>query len=534
MRKRNIPPLSNETASDLLKKNAGLYPQQAAFIFDEETFTWDDCEQLTDLIASVMMKKGMQKGEHVAFWSLNNIQTVLYMLACMKLGMVIATINYSYKGLELTGILNGADIKYLFLGENKANLDYLSIVESIHSYCTHLCGVFDMQKEYKTIIKAYHHGIRPEEETVKALNSIKASINAHDVFCILFTSGTTKTPKPVMLSYYNVVNDVYQFSARMETDHTDVLMAPLPLFHSSGMTGMLFNALVVGMTALIHRKFVAEEALHHIDKYRVTALMIVPSMMEMMLNCPEYEKYNISTLRVCQTSGSSTSPEKLRTLIQELGINHLVIGYGQTECSPLITTVLYDDDLVTVTETVGIPFPYEEVRIWNLDEDRLSIVGEPGEIQVKGFNTMKGYYKRDEENAKKFTADNWLKTTDFGFFDEKGYLHFVSRLSDIVIHCGENISLAELDFVIEQFSDDVLMVKTLGVKVDTNAQEEIVCFIQTKEEKIDPQKVQAFVKERLASFKVPKYVFQLMEFPMTTTKKIDRKKLQAIADELTK
>jgi fatty-acyl-CoA synthase len=207
------------------------------------------------------------------------------------------------------------------------------------------------------------------------------------------------------------------------------------------------------------------------------------------------------------------------------------MGYGQTECAPLVTITLYDDDIQTVTETVGLPLPDVQVRIWDLENDCRMPTGEVGEIQVRGVITMKGYYNAEEENKKKFTSDGWLKTTDAGFLDERGYLHFATRISEIIIRHGENISPAEIESVVRQFSDDIAEVKVVGVAEEI-VQEEIVCLLQTKSLRIDPDGLKCYVHKMLASYKVPKYIFQLDEIPLTVTGKIDQGAIKRIAEKL--
>ena len=525
-------PLLQETTSRLLERNRRLYPDKTAFIYDGAAYTWTSVEALSDRIAVGMMEKGVRKGTHVGFWSMNDIHLVLYLIAAMKIGAIAAAINYSYRTCELRNVLRRADVELLFLGENKKGSDYRCLVEEVHVDCPRLGAVYDMADDFAMI----KHTLPPDRSLptgiAASLKERKDAVVPDDVATITFTSGTTKEPKPVMLTHYSIINDVNQFTHRMRVsiDNGDVLMAPLPLFHSSGLSGMLFFAIVVGIPAIIHRSFVAEPVLEDMEHYHVTALMAVPSMLELLINHENFSKYNISSLRIVQTSGSSTSSAKLQKIAEVLNLESLLIGYGQTECSPLITTVLYNDDIKTVTETVGIPFPHEEVRIWDLKNDCKLSAGQTGEIQVRGFNTMKGYYNFEEEQKKKYTVDGWLKTTDAGFLDERGYLHFVTRISENIIRHGENISPAEVESVVEMFCQDILTVKVVGVPEEI-VQEEIACLIQTKSSQIVPDDLRAFVKRKLASYKVPKYIFQLDEFPMTATGKIDQVALKRIAEE---
>lgn len=526
-------PLIRETASGLTAHNALHYPNDPAFWFDDITYTWKETEEITDYIAADMLQKGIRKEMHIGFWSLNHIHLVFYLIAAMKIGAVPAVINYSYRTFELQNVIQKAHIKRLYLGEYKKGSDYKAMAEEVQKECTDLQEIRHMAEDLQEVLQKYNGDGKLPGKKAAELEKYKNAVHTDDVVSITFTSGTTKMPKPVMLTHYNVINDVRQFAARMHVNHEqgDVLLAPLPLFHSSGLTGMLFFALAEGIPAVIQRMFVAEEALKAIEKYHVTVLMAVPSMLEMLEGIYDSRHYDLSTLRVGQTSGAVISPECLCRIVKNLKMEQLILAYGQTECSPIVTMTSYEDELENVAGTAGKPLPHVEVRIWDLAKDCQLPPGKTGEIQVRGFNTMRGYYNSEEENKGKYTIDGWLKTTDAGFMDEQGYLHFVTRISDIIIRHGENISPVEIESVVEQYSADIIKVKVVGVEAKI-VQEEIACLIQTTGGRIDPEDIKQYVRKRLASYKVPKYVFRVDTFPVTETGKIDQAATKKIAKEL--
>lgn len=524
--------LVKETVGECLRDNRIRYPDDPAFIFDDVTYTWKETGIITDHIAVRMIGDGVDRGMHVGFWSLNTVQLVFYMLAAMKIGAVSAVINYSYRTFELGNVLRKADIERLYLGENKRGSDYNGMAGAVREKCEKLKAVEHMEAGAGQLRKLLEKGELTEAE--RSLLSVRESqCSSEDVVSITFTSGTTTVPKPVMLTHYNILNNARQFAAIMHVSHEngDVLSAPLPLFHCSGLTGMLCFALTAGIPAVIQRMFRADETLRAIGKYRVTTLMAVPSMLEMMAAQMEREHYDVSSLRIGQTSGAGITPAKLRWTIERLGFEHFTMAYGQTECSPLITATRYDDDWSKVLETAGRPLPYVNVRIWNLEEDQEADTLESGEIQVRGFNTMKGYYHCAEEQAEKFTKDGWLKTTDAGYLDEEGYLHFVTRISDVIIRHGENISAAEIESVVQMASPDIVNVKVVGVAEEL-VQEEIACLVQCRCGEIDTEALRDFIRSMLASYKVPKYIFQIGEFPMTPTGKIDQTAAKQLAVRL--
>lgn len=515
------PPLLDLTAAQLLRRNAEQYPDETAYLFDGQHFSWQQVESMAQQAALELSDLGVKKGTHVAFWSVNHIVLVVYLLAAMKLGAVPIVINYSYRTFELQGVLHRSDAELLLLGEPKKNADYLHMAQSVQPACPKL----------RQIVLLRLPEVRPLSAQQRAfLENAEAAVTSRDTCCMTFTSGTTKLPKPVMLSYYNLVNNAEQFSSRMQVCRArgDVLMAPLPLFHSSGMTGMLFHSLVTGIPTVLHRMFRVEQALHDIEAYRVSVLMAVPSMLELLADAPARPQYDLSSLRVGQSSGASITPEKLLRIVQDLGFRHFLMGYGQTECSPLVTTTLYEDDLVTATASAGLPLPYVALRIQDLQSGKLLPAGKIGEIQVRGFNTMQGYYHADRENAEKYTPDGWLKTTDLGWLDEDGRLHFSARNSEIIIRHGENISPAEIEAVAAQFSSSIHAVKAVGVP-EPVVQEEIACVVQTNDAAFDPEALRAYIKTVLASYKTPKYIIPIKAFPMTATGKIDHAAVKKLA-----
>ena len=513
------PPLLELTAAQLLRGHAAQLPDETAYIFDGQRYTWQQTEQLAEQAAMELLALDVKKNTHVALWSVNSITLVVYLLAAMKLGAVPIVINYSYRAYELCGVLQRSDAELLLLGEPKKNADYRQLAQTVQPDCPRL----------RQIVQLHLPSAQPLSEAQSdTLAQLEAAVTCQDTACITFTSGTTKLPKPVMLSYYNLINNARQFTARMHVERSrgDVLMAPLPLFHSSGMTGMLFHSLVTGIPTVLQRMFRAEQALRDIEAYRVSVLMAVPSMLELLADDPNRAQYDLSSLRVGQSSGASITPEKLLRIVQNLGFRHFLMGYGQTECSPLVTTTLYEDDLVTAT--VGLPLPHVELRIQDPSSGAVCAADQTGEIQVRGFNTMQGYYRADRENAEKYTADGWLKTTDLGWLDKTGRLHFAARSSEIIIRHGENISPAEIEAVAGQFSRDILAVKAVGVP-EPVVQEEIACVVQTNGASIDPDALRAYIKSVLASYKAPKYVVFVKEFPMTATGKIDQAAVKQLA-----
>lgn len=522
--------IQHYTVSGIMAHNSQMYPEKRAYIFDDEVYTWSDAEYLTDFIALDLVKMGIGKGTHIGFWSMNTIDLVFYMLASMKIGAVPAAINYSYRELEVKAVLSSADVEYVFYGESKKNCDFGKTIMHIIDQLPKIKGVRSIDGHVR---KLYQNMVSTKSMVLKKRNELdthKAQVHFDDVAAITFTSGTTKIPKAVQVSFLNLLYDASLTTERMQVCGNDIWLAPLPIFHSSGLAAMIVQPLIHAIPTIIHRQFEAGTVMTAIEQYRATVLMVIPSMLELMYRHEKFSKCDFSSLRVILTSGAKISSERLKKLIQAIGVPHFLMAYGQTECSPLVTTTMYDDDIDVAVSSDGKPLPMVEVRIWDTDKNELQRCGQVGEIQVYGLNTMKGYYGNDRENQKKYTCDGWLKTTDAGYFDDSGYLHFVSRMDDMIIWHGENISPCEIECVISQFSDLISSVKVVGVDAEV-VQEEIAAVIQAKGQ-IDEEQLKVFVRRYIAGFKVPKYVFQIETMPMTPTEKIDIGAVKKIANTL--
>lgn len=523
--------LLNVTLSDILKKNAEDYPEDIAYVFDDVSYSWKQVDQITDLIAAMMLKKNIKKGTHVGVWSVNSIQQVCIIYAAMKIGAVTTVFNYSYKYLEMKNILSYADTEYLFYGESTGSVDYLETINKVKEKLPNLKDYFSIINIFNEVVELQKSDYIIERQMMEKLNKAKKLVKTEDIACMLFTSGSTQLPKGVLLSYYSILNDARILSDLMRWNKDkDTMLIGMPIFHCSGMTCGLLLGLMVGMPTIIMRNYKPEQAMKLIEKYCVTAFNVVPSMLMLLVENEKFGSYDISSWNSGILAGSGITSDKYREFVSKVDIPHLQIGYGQTETSPLITLSDYDDDIMLKSETIGKAIPNMEVRIWDNESNCECDVNIKGEIQTKGFCTMNGYYNMHQKNLKKYTHDGWLKTGDFGYRDENDYFYFYGRISDMIVRGGENISPSEIECVIKHYSDDILDVKVIGVDVNTAVQEEITAFIIMKPgKKIDTDGLKGFVKNHIANYKAPSFVFQIDEFPMNSTGKIDLVSIKKLA-----
>ena len=513
------------TIPEVLQQNAANIPDKTAYIFDDVSYTWRDVERMSDAIALSLYRRGIRRGTHVGLWGVNSIAWVLYYFAVQKLGALAILLNYSYKAMEMSSVLAYNDVAFLLVGESKPDLDYRKTVDAIRPQLQALQAVWFMEEE---LAEAAETPVSAEEQAL--LRTLQKETNCQDASTIIFTSGTTAQPKGVLLSHYGILNDARSVALGMHWSESDIMALAMPMFHCSGLTCGVMIGMCDQMPTVILRYFSPRVVMAAIEKYRCTVFNAVPSMLLIMKDHPDRTKYDLSSFVSGTMGGSAISAEEFAEVCRVFGLKNYLSVYGQTECSPIVCMSVYGDPVEITVDSIGKPLEGVEMRIWNEEAQRPAHDDEMGEIQVKGFCIMKGYYNRPEYDGKKFTADGWLKTGDIGTKDKNGYYHFVCRSDDMIIRGGENIAPGEIECCLRHYSDAVHTVRVVGVKAPV-VQEEIVAFLAA-DTPLDPDDVRRFAKAHLANFKVPKYVFQLEAFPMTASGKIDDKALRAKASEM--
>lgn len=517
--------LWDKTIAKVLKETTAACPDRNAYSFDDVNYTWGDIDRISDAIALSLYGRGVRKGMHVGLWGVNTIAWACNYFALQKIGAIAVLFNYSLKAMEIGPLINQVDIRYLLIGEAKAGMDYDAIYELIAPKFKTVKESWHIEKEFKSFVNS-----KISDADIEFLSELQDNMDSHDSCTIIFTSGTTATAKGVLLSHYGIINDARAIAEGMHWTSDDIMLIAMPMFHCSGLTCALILSMCANIPAVIIRKFSPVEVMESIEKYRCTVFNAVPSMLLILKDHPDREKYDLSSFYSGTMGGARISRDEFAEVCDVFNLTNYLSVYGQTECSPIVCMGVYGDPVEVTVSTIGKPLSGVEMRIWQCSEEREAPVGQEGEIQVKTFSVMNGYYNRPEYDGKKFTPDGWLKTGDVGYKDEDDYYHFVCRMDDMIIRSGENISPTEIENCIHHVSPAISMVKVVGVQAPV-VQEEIVAFIKAVRP-IDPERIRRYVKTYLANFKVPKYIFQLDEFPMTASGKIDGKKLRLLAREM--
>lgn len=488
--------------------------------------TWEELDRITDYLAGEMLEDGITKGTHAGLWSINSPGWVLTFLALVKIGAVPVLINTCFKGTEVQRVMEYSDARVLYYGAGYKTADYGEIVRGLK-------GTLSKTDRFISLENAEYERWREkelEEKLAERLQAAKTQVKPSDSLCMIFTSGTTSIPKGVMLSHFSVVNNAKAMTECLHWGTEDRLCLSVPLFHCFGITAGLTACIISGMSMYLLPYFKTASVWDAVEWGKCTVLNGVPSMFLAMIQKPEYKNRNGDGIRSGIVAGSPVTKEEFFSISSRFSNAHLLPSYGQTETSPCVTMAGWNDSLNKRGSGAGKAIAHVEIRIGDISSGRILPAGMDGEIQVRGYNVMQGYYNLPQVNEAAFTTDGWLKTGDTGYMDEDGELHVTGRIKEMIIRAGENISPYEIEEVIG-CAPWVSQVKVIGVPAKVVQEEIAACIIPKAGCDVCKEELMEYLSPRLAYYKIPSYVLTFEEFPMNASGKINLKILKRMAQE---
>ncbi|MBQ0109846.1 MAG: AMP-binding protein, partial [Clostridiales bacterium] len=357
-----------------------------------------------------------------------------------------------------------------------------------------------------------------------------ALINKHDVCNMQYTSGTTGFPKGVMLTHYNVVNNVKNIGDCMDLSSADRMMIQVPMFHCFGMVLAMTASVTHGVTMSPLTYFSPKRALDCINKQKITCFHGVPTMFIAMLENENFDKTDFSHMRTGIMAGSPCPIKVMEDVIEKMHMPEICITYGQTEASPGCTMSKTTDSIEDRVNTVGGAMFGVECKIIDPATGLDAPIGVDGEFVARGYNIMKGYYKMPHATAVTIDEDGWLHTGDLARKLENGYYKITGRIKDMIIRGGENIYPKEIeDFIYTH--PKVKDIQVIGVPDEQYGEEIMACVILKEGESATEDEIKQYVKDHMAKHKTPKYVSFVTEFPMNAAGKILKYKMRDMAVE---
>ena len=535
-------PLLGESVQHCLIRIAKRYPDREALvsIHQGRRFTYRDIIKIVDNAAKAFLALGIGRGDRVAIWSTNNYEWWVTQFATARIGAILVTVNPAYRTHELEYVLKKSKAKALLLIESFKTSNY---VDMLYNVCPEVKdaepGQIDSWRfpQLKSVIfigREQHPGMITRREFAELgptmsdedLERIAHGLEIDDAINIQYTSGTTGYPKGVVLTNHNIINNAYLTALEMGLTHNDRLCMPVPFYHCFGMVLSSLACVTVGAALVIPGPvFDAESILEAVHKERCTALHGVPTMFIAELEHPNFEKYDLSSLRTGIMAGAPCPIDVMKKVHDRMNMKEILIGYGQTECSPIATLTRPDDPLEKRVSTVGKVAPHVELKVVDPETGWTLPRGTTGEICFRGYNVMRGYDNMPEATAEAVDEDDWLHSGDLGVMERGGFIKITGRLKEMVIRGGENLFPREIEEFLRTLNI-IYDVYVVGVP-DERMGEELLACVKLREgaDRPGPEEFRSMCRGKIAHFKIPRYWLVVDEYPMTVTGKIQKFKL---------
>jgi fatty-acyl-CoA synthase len=531
------PPLREDTIGQALDEAARRWPDQEAVISAHQGVRWTYAElkDRAEGLAGGLLALGLEPGDRIGIWSPNKAEWTLTQFAAAKAGLILVTINPAYRLSEVEYTLNKVGVKALVAAQAFKTSLYADMIDSLApEIATSRPGFLAAGRlpHLRSVIKiggdARAGWLDFEEvaglassESLQRLARIEPTLKAVDPINIQFTSGTTGLPKGATLSHRNILNNGFFVGEAIGLRKGDRLCIPVPLYHCFGMVMGNLGCLTHG-AAMIYPSdgFDPTAVLEAIQGERCTGLYGVPTMFIATLGHPDFDRYDLSTLRTGCMAGSPCPVEVMKQVIDRMHMSGVTIAYGMTETSPVSFQSSQDDPLDRRVSTVGRVQPHLECKVVDLDGNTLPR-GATGELCTRGYSVMLGYWDDPEKTAEALDADDWMHTGDLAVIDEAGYGNIVGRIKDMVIRGGENVYPREIEEYLYRHPkiEDITVV---GVP-DPRFGEELCAWIRLKTgETATDVEIIDFCRGQIAHYKIPRYLRFVDAFPMTVTGKVQK------------
>jgi long-chain acyl-CoA synthetase len=515
--------------NEFLDLSALLVPERTAITFEGKHYSYAQLKEWVNRLADVLNRLGLKKGDRAAILEVNCNQYVEACLAAIKAGGIFVPFNFRIRQDELIYLVSTAEPKILFVGSRYADM--------VHSARSQLPSV-----EHVIVIGGSYQGMKSYDELIAGGSPEEKTyfeIKEDDIAVLIFTAGTTGFPKGVPQNH-----NAYSSYVLSNVDPPDMEAPPetnvlvMPLYHVAGMQALM-SSVYGGRTIALMRQFDEKEWFETVQREKATRVMVVPTMLKRIVEYPDFDKYDLSSIRVITYGAAACPYEVLKKTTERLPGRALINAFGGTETSSTIAALRAEDQVITGKESeaerekklkrlaTSIGLPLEDVEIQVRDEEGRDLPpGQMGEIAVRGSRIMKGYWRDEAKTKKAFTADGWYRTGDMGYKDEEGYIYLTGRANDLIIRGGENIGPDEVESVLSSHPK-VEETAVIGVR-DEEWGQQVRAIIRLREgETATEAEIIDFCRPHLAGFKRPtSVIFIEEELPRTSTGKIRRRTLR--------
>lgn len=519
--------MKHQTLPQLIQRAAQQFGQKLAIKEPHQQFTYQQLNQQRLEVAKAFIAAGITKGDRVAIWAPNIAEWIFACLGLQTIGAILVPLNTRMKGSEAADIINRSGTKILFTvaefqSSATTSIHYVDLIKDEIMPTLERIVLFSGQAEQT---QNWQDFINTGADIIDAdVEALAAMVEVDDVMDMLFTSGTTGKPKGVLCGHQQNLGVVNGWADTVGLRDDDNYLIINPFFHSFGYKAGWLAALVKGATIFPVLSFDLDKVLRQIEDDQISMLPGPPTIYQSILAHPDREKYNLSSLRLAVTGAAAVPVELVKRMRSVLGFETVVTAYGLTESCGFVSICRPEDDAEIIATTSGRAMEGVEVKCVDGDGNEVTR-GEPGEIWVRGYNVMQGYFDNEEETRKTITADGWLKTGDIGVMDEAGYLRITDRIKDMYISGGFNVYPAEIENALTQI-EDVVQCAVVGIADERMGEVGHVFIVKKQASNLSEEDVIIWAKSHLANYKVPRKVTFLDTMPINAAGKILKTELR--------
>ena len=519
-----------QTIPGVVRRAAEQFGTLEGVVDGDVRLTFAELADQIDTAARALIASGVEPGDRVALWAPNVYEWAVAALGVHAVGGVVIPLNTRFKGDEAAYVLGAARARRLFTVTDFLDTNYVDLLRSAST---------DVDIDDIVILRgtvpagctswgdfvARGQGVDPSVSAARA-----AAVQPDDLSDILFTSGTTGAPKGAMLMHAPSIRAYDTWSDVVGLREGDRYLIVNPFFHAFGLKAGILASLLKGATIVPHPVFDVPSVMRRIPEERITMLPGPPAIFQTILNHPDLDQFDLSTLRLSVTGAAPITTEMIVAMREKLGFENVVTGYGLTEAHGIATMCRHDDDPETIAKTSGRAIPGVEVRL--IDDDGNEVqAGSPGEVVVRGYNLMKGYLDNPEATAEAIDTDGWLHTGDIAVADEGGNINITDRKKDMFIVGGFNAYPAEIERMMSAHPA-IAAVAIVGV-LDARLGEVGMAFVvPATGTSVDTDEVIGWCRERMANYKVPRHIEVVDALPLNASNKVLKTDLRDRAAKL--
>ncbi|WP_197063630.1 AMP-binding protein [Novosphingobium malaysiense] len=524
--------MNNPSLFQAFQASVRRHPELPAMRSGETQFTFAQLEAAATELAAGLMALGIVRGDRVAIWGVNSIPWALAGLALQAAGGALVPIGTRLRGREAAGILEDSGARFVFTDRAFGSFSFVEALLERAPASVERIVVLDEEGTPGPDDRVINLATLRELGRSVSREQVEERIaggSGDDLADIIFTSGTTGKPKGVPMTQAQSLEACRMQQA--EVSHFspgEVFAVSYPFAHNAGYRAGWQIALLEGVCAIPVSMFDATEFMRLIEKEKVNYLPVVPTIAQAMIEHPDRDKFDLSSLRIIATGAATIPVSQVDDLRNLVGSGTTVAtGYGLTESAGSVSTTFPDDASETVVKTVGRPLSNLQLKILDPEHNEVP-TGERGEIAVKGPQVMKGYYNNPEATKAAFTQDGFLLTGDAGWLDEDGNLHIADRIKDMYLVGGFNCYPAEIENLMLSM-DGISQVAVIGVDDERLGQVGRAFVVRSPGSTITEEDVIAWCRKEMANYKVPRSVRFLDALPVNNTGKIAKNELRAMA-----